>query len=245
MQIKFEDIQLEVRETGDAKQWYLTVEEVAQGYAVSRSTVDMHLSRHSDELREGIEIGRITISDSTERNRQKPVIYREGVIKLGFFIRSKKAAMFRQWATNLVIAHMDQTGLSMESMFQKLETQMQAQYADFNSRMDIHNARFDEISDVCRGLRDEVDELRAMVGMIMSDDDSKTIRSLIKRVKEEQSIDGRTVLGHMRKVLNISSIYDSKSYRPVINLLQNMLGEGLQLVTIVPTVGAASTGLSL
>jgi hypothetical protein len=90
--------------------------------------------------------------------------------------------------------------------------------------------RFERIEDISRGLRDEVDELRATLNLLISEDDEKTIRTLIKRIKDAHNCDGRKVVGMVRATLNVASIYDTPDTRKVINVLKNILGEGLTLV---------------
>src|SRR5580692_9725043 len=89
--------------TGDSRRWYMTVEDVALGYGVRRQTIMTHLQDHADELRDGIEKDAVGITDTIGRRQQKTVLYRDGVIKMGFFVRSPQAKEFRQWATNLVV----------------------------------------------------------------------------------------------------------------------------------------------
>lgn len=90
--------------------------------------------------------------------------------------------------------------------------------------------RFNRIEDVCGGLRREVDELKAMVGFVYNEKDEEEVQVLVKRVKDELGIDGRAVVGHVGKILNRCSIYDSPDMRAVKNVLRNMLGEGVRLV---------------
>jgi hypothetical protein len=87
-----------------------------------------------------------------------------------------------------------------------------------------------DMKDICRGLRDEVDELRATLNLLISDDDAKVIRDLIRRIKDVHKCDGRKVVGMVRATLNVGSIYETPDTRKVINVLRNILGEGLQLV---------------
>jgi prophage antirepressor-like protein len=210
----FEGNEVVVHPTGDTKQWFMTVEEVAAAYTVNRVTIMRHLNEHADELREGIEKG-VQIMNTLGGQQQLTILYREGVIKLGFFIRSPKAVAFRQFATNLIISVLDATNTSMEK---------------FLARFDQMDERFDKIEDVCRGLRDEVDELRATVQIFINDTDATTIRELIKRIKIAKEIDGRAIVGHVRKMLNVGSIYETPDTKKVINILKNMIGQGLQLV---------------
>lgn len=106
--VKFEDKTLTILQMEDPKKlWGMTVDEVAKGYGISPRTVQTHLTRHPDEIREGYERG-TSICITPGGAQEKTVVYRDGVIKLGFFIRSDKAKLFRQWATDLLSAAMDQ-----------------------------------------------------------------------------------------------------------------------------------------
>ena len=113
--MQFGNTELNVIETGDSKQWCMTIDEVAKGYDVGRTAIMNHLTNHQDEIREGVERG-VSICDTLGGSQQLTVIYREGVIKLGFFIRSKQAATFRQWATNLVVQHLEHNGTDMSQL---------------------------------------------------------------------------------------------------------------------------------
>jgi len=198
------------------EQWYMTVEEVAKGYGVAKSTIMTHLSDHSDEIREGVERGGVGITDSIGRHQIGVVIYREGVIKLGFFIRkSERAAMFRQWATDLIMEVMDQKNITLNDVFTRLDK--------------IENV-CQGLDGVCRGLRDEVDELRDTLAVLMSDNDAKIIRGLIAEVKATTGMDGRAIVGGVRAALNVGSVYDAPHPRQVINALRNMIGKGIKLV---------------
>jgi hypothetical protein len=76
-------------------------------------------------------------------------------------------------------------------------------------------------------LRGEMDELRALVNITLSDTEEKEIRSLIKQIKEEKNLDGRSVVGHVRKTLGLSGVYNTPNLQQVKNVLRNMLGKGV------------------
>ena len=218
MKLAFENVQLEVKETHDAKQWYLTVEEVAQGYGVTPQAVSNHLHRHVTELRDGIEKG-YTNCVTLGGSQQLTVIYREGVIKLGFFIRSKKAAAFRQWATNLIVEHLDKTNTTMLELLRSFGEVRQEQ-KEFERK----------ITATCNGLRDEVDDLKEALNIFINDDETAQIRKAIKEVKDTTGLDGRAVIGHIRKTLDVSCVYSGSGSNKILNVLKNMIGKGIQLV---------------
>lgn len=99
-------VALEASPTGDDRQWFLTIDQVAEGYGVARNTIFTHLKEHADEIRDGIEKG-VGITDTPGGTQKKTVLYREGVIKLGFFVRSERAKQFRQAATDLIVQLLD------------------------------------------------------------------------------------------------------------------------------------------
>ncbi len=215
MNHQFNGLSINVHETHDSRQWYMTVDEVAKGYGVGRTTVMMHLQRHPDEIRDGIEKG-VTNSDTLGGPQQTTVLYREGVIKLGFFIRSKQAAHFRQWATNLVTQHLDRRGEDLRDLFHEFRDEMKSEIAG--------------VKMVCAGLRDEVDELRGIFEVMISESEANRIRELVLKVKVTLNMDGRAVIGAVRKALNLATVYDKASTRQVINVLRTMLGTGLKKV---------------
>jgi len=200
----------------DERKWAMTIEEVAQGYGVDTSAIIKHLTRHVDELRNGIERGR-TICHTLGGPQEKVVLYREGVIKLGMFIRSKKAVIFRQWATDLIVQHLDQNGVNQNNFFKEFSEfraesreqfiENQKIFSKLADRIDDANinssSQFGKLADRLDGVVDEVEELRETLSIFISDDDAKTIRMLIGRVKKAKSMDGRTIVGSVRKTLNV------------------------------------------
>ena len=86
------------------------------------------------------------------------------------------------------------------------------------------------LKNICNGFRDEIDELKATLNLFMNETDVAEIKLLIKRVKVAKNIDGRAVVGHVRKTLNVGSIYGTPDVAKVKNVLKNLLGEGLSLL---------------
>jgi len=218
---QFNELNLNVMPTNDHRHWYLTVEEVAQGYGVTRNCVMNHLREHAEEIRDGIEKG-VSNTDTPGGTQAKVVIYREGVIKLGFFVRSKQAVKFRQWATDVVCAVMDQRGIAMTDALQGI------------------NQRLDRIDATCKGMQTEIDTLKTMIGCVISESDEQELRTLVESVKHETGMDGRAIIGAVRRVLNVNKVYGSGSTRLVINALKNMRGEGLCLVPPLPVAPSTS-----
>lgn len=79
----------------------------------------------------------------------------------------------------------------------------------------------------------EVDELRELIHITISDSDATEIRRLIQRVKKEKHLDGRAIVGHVRKTLGTAGVYNTPNLLQVKNVLRNMLGTGV--LGVVPT----------
>ena len=90
----------------EGSEWLMSTEDVAMGYGVRRQTVDSHKSNHHEELKEGIHFIKGAETFGTLANAQPHKVYwtKAGVIRLGFFIKSQRAKMFRDWAEQIVLA---------------------------------------------------------------------------------------------------------------------------------------------
>jgi hypothetical protein len=202
--IVFNGIPLNVVPTGDARKWYMSVEQTAEAYGRTRTTIMEHLRIHADELREGVERG-VGISDTLGGAQSTTILYREGVIKLGFFIRSPQAVVFRQFATDLIVQHLKDTNQDSPSAFQTLLESMTSGFKDLNSRFD---------------------ELACITETVFGDDKGE-IQKLVKQVAEVYRVDGRTVWGWIQSDCDVGSY--KKQATKVKNYLLVKLGKGVSL----------------
>jgi hypothetical protein len=78
---------------------------VALGYGVSPKTIRSHKMIHKDELIENIHfISRAENIGSRSNLKNTQLLWtKAGVIRLGFFIRSERAKVFRDWAESIVL----------------------------------------------------------------------------------------------------------------------------------------------
>lgn len=94
-------------------EFLMTTNEVAKGYGISGGTIRKHKMEHADELIEGKHFitcvqnldSRATKSNAgTESATYKQILWtKRGIVRLGFFIKSERAKLFRDWAEDLVI----------------------------------------------------------------------------------------------------------------------------------------------
>jgi hypothetical protein len=71
---------------------------------VARNTIHSTLSYHKDELKEGVHfVSGVGFSDSSQK---RSILYwtKAGVIRLGFFIKSERAKMFRDWSEQIILS---------------------------------------------------------------------------------------------------------------------------------------------
>lgn len=88
-------------------EFFIPTKDVANGYGISPETVRSHLSKNPDEFMEGKHFIRnveILHSAKTGGSTRATMWTKSGVIRLGFFIKSERARLFRDWAENLVLA---------------------------------------------------------------------------------------------------------------------------------------------
>ena len=85
--------------------YVMTTKEVAHAYDVSPQNIREH-QRVNDDFIEGKHfIKGVRISDTLGKNAQPHQIFwtKRGIVRLGFFIKSEQAKLFRDWAEDLII----------------------------------------------------------------------------------------------------------------------------------------------
>lgn len=90
-------------------EYLLTTKEVAFGYGISEYTLRRHKMEQSTELLEGrhfvtaVQILNGEMQGALKIPHNTTLWTKAGIIRLGFFIRSERAKLFRDWAENLVL----------------------------------------------------------------------------------------------------------------------------------------------
>jgi hypothetical protein len=148
----FQGIELHVM-PDSAHGWLLSTQEVADGYGISRSTLQDHKRNHADELVEGKHWITVPIVESIPEggvevtNTPTATLWtRRGVVRLGFFIRSRRAKLFRDWAEDLIVEAMSGVPVAMAaidatSLIQLIQTQTLTKLFD-QSRFDNETGRY-------------------------------------------------------------------------------------------------------
>lgn len=86
-------------------EYVMTGKEVAYGYGVTEYAVRVTKLRHSDELIEGKHyVTAVTICNGKGNIPHNAILWtKRGIVRLGFFIKSERAKLFRDWAEELII----------------------------------------------------------------------------------------------------------------------------------------------
>ena len=100
----------------DKFEFLITTNEAAKGFGINPSSLRSQKHDHRDELIEGKHF--ITSVGGYLQNKQ--ILWtKRGIVRLGFFIKSERAKMFRDWAEDLVVNKIDEA-YRVQSQVQQL-----------------------------------------------------------------------------------------------------------------------------
>lgn len=93
-------------------EFLMTTKEVAYGYGVSPYSIRSTSSRNSVELTDGKHFLKGVAKCNTLNAQPNQVFWtKRGIVRLGFFIKSERARIFRDWAEELIINVSEQPNL--------------------------------------------------------------------------------------------------------------------------------------
>ena len=86
-------------------EFVMSVKDVALGYGVSSGNIRNQMFRNQDEFIEGKHFVKGVCFSNALPKVQPHAIYwtKAGIVRLGFFIRSERAKLFRDWAENVIL----------------------------------------------------------------------------------------------------------------------------------------------
>lgn len=90
-------------------EFLMTTQEVALGYGVTIHNIRTHKNEKTDEFIEGKHFIKGVSKPYPLKNTQSNQIFwtKRGIVRLGFFIKSARAKLFRDWAEDLIIDKMN------------------------------------------------------------------------------------------------------------------------------------------
>jgi len=101
MQITFNNTSFNLVEDSN-HEFLLSNKEVALGYGITQSALRSNQNNHKDELIENKHWLRLEVQ--TNGGKQKVIHWtKKGIVRLGFFIKSKNAKEFRDWAEDYIV----------------------------------------------------------------------------------------------------------------------------------------------
>ena len=141
-------------------EYLLPTSAVAFGYGVSEDAIRAHKQRQADELMEGRHWLSVTNCHAGNGNLPKTLWTKRGIVRLGFFIRSERAKLFRDAAEDLVIfSGTKQTLQAADARITELEE-------SFNRLLNTCSDLFERANHITQdvpALQDAVSDLRARV----------------------------------------------------------------------------------
>lgn len=109
-------------------EFLMTTKDVATGYGVNAKTIRGHQRRNQDDFVEDKHfIKGASISSPLLKNTQPHAVYwtKRGIVRLGFFIKSERARLFRDWAEDLIIEKIEN-----RSNFAATSKRLKARYVE-------------------------------------------------------------------------------------------------------------------
>ena len=99
--ITFNNVELNLQ-PHQQHEFLLTNKEVALGYGITQVTLRSHISKNQTEFIENKHWLRLEVQ--TNGGKQKVIHWtKKGIVRLGFFIKSKNAKEFRDWAEDYIV----------------------------------------------------------------------------------------------------------------------------------------------
>ncbi len=96
----------------DNHEFLMTTKEVSLGYGVTKYSIFKTLNRHIDELIETKHFIKGVDILSTPSIQPNSILWtKRGIVRLGFFIKSERSKLFRDWAEDLIIKMDEQRDL--------------------------------------------------------------------------------------------------------------------------------------
>jgi hypothetical protein len=129
IETQFEGLTICVR-PDETHEWLMETKLVAEGYGVSEENIRQHKNKQRDELIENKHF--ISVSN-TNANPRAGIAHvqifwtKKGIVRLGFFIKSARAKLFRDWSEDLIVKELDKR--NQPDRIDQLEAKMH-QYLD-------------------------------------------------------------------------------------------------------------------
>ena len=91
-------------------EFLMSTKEVAASYGVSDGNIRNQMFRNQEDFKEGRHFVKgVCISNTLDSNAQPHQVFwtKRGIVRLGFFIKSERARMIRDWAEDLILEQLE------------------------------------------------------------------------------------------------------------------------------------------
>jgi hypothetical protein len=98
-------------------EFVMSVRDVSTGYGVSEGNIRNQMFRNQQEIKEGVHyVKGVCFSNTLFKAQPHQVFWtKQGVIRLGFFIKSERAAKFRDWAESVILRELQAPKIELPS----------------------------------------------------------------------------------------------------------------------------------
>lgn len=130
-------------------EFLMTTKQVANGYGISEYTLRRHKMEHGVELVDGKHFTTaVQIMNGDKSIPHNAILWtKRGVVRLGFFIKSERAKMFRDWAEELILYRNE---VKQPSLFPEVSVKTKQLPAKRNHNRLTHERLLNIMADVCR-----------------------------------------------------------------------------------------------
>ncbi len=181
IETQFEGLTLYVR-PHETHEWLMETRLVAEGYGVSESTIRDHKRLHKDELTDGKHFIGVENTDTVGQGGSLKTFWtKRGVIRLGFFIKSARAKLFRDWAEDLIIRELEKNKQTdkVDLLEAKMHQYMSAMYEMLQKKIDKNHI---ELTSLIHNLSNRVDKLEKFMLFPHQLEEQKSYMYLFRKI---------------------------------------------------------------
>jgi hypothetical protein len=199
IETQFEGLTICVR-PDETHEWLRETKLVAEGYGVSEAVIRNHKSRNADEFEEHKHFTSVTNCYAGGLKRVNTFWTKRGVIRLGFFIKSARAKLFRDWAEDLIIRELKQKDKYVTvEMLQKNNRQQDAKMHQYLQGVyELLKKDSKEIRELIHNLSNRVDKIEQYLFQPHQLAERKAYVYLIRKIDTNEYKIGKSIAPNTR-----------------------------------------------
>ena len=196
IETQFQSLTIHVR-PDETHEWLMETKLVAEGYGVSEGTLKSTKTRHQEELIEDKHFIGVANCDTVGQGGSLKTFWtKRGVIRLGFFIKSERARLFRDWAEDLIIREFDKkeeyaTKKDLKNMEARMHQYLQGVY-------ELLKKDSKEIRELIHNLSNRVDKIEQHLFQPHQLAERKAYVYLIRKIDTNEYKIGKSIAPNTR-----------------------------------------------